>query len=433
MLKPEPTKGDTTWFVHDRFGMFIHFGLYALAARHEWVKSRERISDADYQKYFDHFDPDLYDPRAWAQSAREAGMKYAVLTTKHHEGFCLWDSKLTDYKVTNTPYGRDVVRPYVDAFREAGLKVGFYHSLLDWHHPQYPVDPYHPMRDHPEASAWNEHRDVRVYADYLLGQVQELLTGFGKIDVIWFDYSSPNERYRGLRGKGRDDWQSERLFKTVRELQPGILVNDRADLPPSEVDIHTPEQFEPRTWVHVDGKPVIWEACHTFSGSWGYHRDEETWKSPAQLIQILVSTVALGGNLIMNVGPTARGAFDGRAQEALRVYGDWMALHGRSIYGCTQSEYPEPANCRLTQNGKRLYVHVFAWPFETLYLDGLAGKVEYAQFLHDGSEIALATSHERPEATTFLDPARRLGDTLVLKLPVRKPDVVVPVVELFLR
>ena len=433
MLKPEPTRGDTTWFVHDRFGLFIHFGLYALAARHEWVKNRERMSDADYQKYFDHFNPDLYDPRSWAQSAREAGMKYAVLTTKHHEGFCLWDSKLTDYKATSTLYGRDLVRPFVDAFREAGLRIGFYHSLLDWHHPDYPVDPHHPMRDHPEASAWNEKRDIRAYADYLLGQVTELLTGFGKIDLMWFDFSNPNERYRGLCGKGREDWQSERLLKAVRELQPGILVNDRLDLPASEIDIHTPEQFEPRTWVHVGGKPVVWEACHTFSGSWGYHRDEETWKSPAQLIQMLVGTVSRGGNLIMNAGPTARGTFDRRAQEALQVYRDWMALHGRSIYGCTQSEFHEPANCRLTQNGKRLYVHILAWPFETLYLDGLAGRVEYAQLLHDGSEIAFGTSPERPEATSFLDPSKRYGDTLLLKLPVRKPDVVVPVVELFLR
>lgn len=258
MLKPEPNKGDTTWFVHDRFGLFIHFGLYALAARHEWVKSRERIGDADYQRYFDHFDPDLYDPRAWAERARTAGMKYVVLTTKHHEGFCLWDSQLTDYKSTNTPYGRDLVRPYVDAFREAGLKIGFYHSLLDWHHPDFPVDPHHPMRDHPEAPAWNEKRDVRAYAEYLLGQVRELLTGYGKIDLMWFDYSNPNDRYGSLRGKGREDWQSERLVDTVRSLQPGILVNDRLDLPPSEVDIHTPEQFEPRTWVHVGGKPVVW-------------------------------------------------------------------------------------------------------------------------------------------------------------------------------
>jgi alpha-L-fucosidase len=433
MLKPEPTKGDTAWFVQDRFGMFIHWGLYALPARHEWVKSFERIDDAGYQKYFEHFDPDLYDPGAWARSAREAGMKYAVLTTKHHEGFCLWDSQLTDYKVTNTPCGRDLLRPFVDAFREAGLKIGFYHSLLDWHHPHYPIDPHHPMRDHAEAPEWNKERDIRIYAEYLHGQVRELLTGYGKIDIMWFDFSNPDDRYRGMPGKGRKDWQSERLLQMVRELQPGIIVNNRLDLPTEDVDFHTPEQFEPRTWVHVEGKPVVWEGCHTLSGSWGYHRDEQTWKSPAQLIQLLVNTVSRGGNLIMNVGPTARGTFDRRAQDALQVYRDWMAVHSRAIYGCTQSEYAEPANCRLTQNGRRLYVHMFSWPFEALYLPGLAGRVEYAQLLHDGSEIPFSVAGAHHPQVTPLDPAEREGETLMLKLPVRKPDVVVPVVELFLR
>src|SRR5437763_2970205 len=153
MLKPAPTPGDTGWFVHDRFGMFIHWGLYALPARHEWIKSRELIADEPYQRYFDHFAPDLYDPREWAAAAKAAGMKYVVLTAKHHEGFCLWDSQLTDYKATHTPYGKDLLRPYVEAFREAGLRVGFYYSLLDWHHPEFPIDIYHPLRDRADVAA----------------------------------------------------------------------------------------------------------------------------------------------------------------------------------------------------------------------------------------------------------------------------------------
>jgi alpha-L-fucosidase len=176
--------GGKTWFGHDRFGMFIHFGLYALGARHEWLKNREEFTTEAYQKYFDNFDPDLYDAREWARRAREAGMKYVVLTAKHHEGFCLWDSKVSDYKVTNTPYGKDLIGPYVEALRAEGLKVGFYYSLLDWHHPDFPIDAHHPQRNHPDAAKLNEGRDVKRYARYMRDQVTELLTNFGKIDVI---------------------------------------------------------------------------------------------------------------------------------------------------------------------------------------------------------------------------------------------------------
>jgi alpha-L-fucosidase len=430
VLQPAPTHGDTSWFTHDRFGMFIHWGLYALPARHEWVKSRERIDDAAYQRYFEHFDPDLYDPQAWAAAARAAGMKYVVLTAKHHEGFCLWDSNVTDYKAPNTPCGKDLLRPFVEAFRAAGLRVGFYYSLIDWHHPEFPVDLFHPLRDRPEVPELNERRDIHKYAAYMREQVRELLTNYGKIDIIWFDFSyrdrpSPS----GLPGKGQEDWQSEALLGLVRELQPQIIVNNRLDLPPEQADVYTPEQFQPRQWLHVDGKPVVWETCQTFSGSWGYHRDETTWKSPEQLIQMLVNSVASGGNLLMNVGPTARGTFDERALQALKVYDDWMQLHSRAIYGCTQSEYVAPGDCRFTQHGKRLYLHVFNWPFRHLHLDGFAGKVAYAQLLNDASEIRLLEPGKHQER--HID--KGSGNTLTLELPVVKPNVVVPVIELFLK
>jgi alpha-L-fucosidase len=432
MLQPDPTPADPTWFVQARFGMFVHFGLYALAARHEWVKNREEMDDAAYQKYFDHFDPDLYDPRAWARVAREAGMRYVVLTTKHHDGFCLWDSALTDYKATRTPYGKDLLRPFVEAFRAEGLRVGFYHSLVDWRHPDFPIDGFHPQRNHPDAPALNAQRDMRKYVAYLHGQVRELLTQYGPVDSIWFDFSYPNNRYRGLRGKGRDDWQSEQLLRMVRELQPGILVNNRLDLPPGQVDFHTPEQFQPREWLHVEGKPVVWEACQTFSGSWGYYRDEESWKSPEQLIQMLVNSVSAGGNLLMNVGPTARGTLDGRALDALAVYRDWLRDHARAIYGCTQSAFTAPSDCRYTQNGNRLYLHIFAWPFRHIHLDGMADKVAYAQLLNDGSEVKmLAFDPSQPQHNMSL--SGLLPGALTLELPVRKPNVVVPVVELFLK
>jgi len=223
----QQTAADTGWFIRDRFGLFIHWGIYSLAARHEWVKQRERITDEDYRRYFDHFCPDLYDPQRWAREAKEAGMRYFVVTTKHHDGFCLWDSDLTDYKVTNTPWGEDLIAPMVEAFRAEGMKVGFYHSLIDWHHPDFPVDGLHPRRDDEEYIEANGDRDVARYREYLHGQTRELLTRFGKIDVMWFDFSYPD---RVWGGKGREDWGSEDLMAMVRELQPGIIVNDRLEI-----------------------------------------------------------------------------------------------------------------------------------------------------------------------------------------------------------
>jgi alpha-L-fucosidase len=421
------------WWTEARFGMFIHWGLYALPARHEWVKSRERMTDEAYDRYFARFDPDLYDPRAWARAARQAGMKYFVVTTKHHDGFCLWDSQLTDYKATRTPYGKDLLKPLVEAMRAEGLKVGFYHSLLDWHHPEYPVDENHPRRDDKAFIEKTKSRDVAKYADYLFGQLKELLTAYGRIDTLFLDFSFP-----GPNGKGRKDWQSERLLKMIRELQPGIIINDRLDLldVPGGWDYRTPEQFMPREWVKMDGRPVPWETCQTFSGSWGYYRDETTWKSVPQLIVMLVETVSKGGNLLLNVGPTGRGAFDERAMERLRGIGAWMEKNGRSVYGCTAApaEFAAPANCLLTYNPEagRLYVHVLEWPLGVLHMDGFAGKVAYAQLLNDASEIPF--TEQGGETGFFPGPrAPEPENTLTLRLPVRKPDVEVPVIELFVK
>ena len=427
MLTPKPTTGDSSWFTTARFGMFIHWGLYALPARHEWVKSREEITDEQYQPYFDHFNPTLYDPAEWARAAWEAGMRYVVLTSKHHEGFCLWDSQFTDYKATNTPYGKDLLTPFVEAFRAQGFRIGFYYSLLDWHHPDFPIDIHHPLRNREDTAELNAERDMRKYAEYMRNQVRELLTNFGQIDVLWFDFSYPGQEYKGLPGKGRDDWESEKLLALARELQPQVLLDNRLDLPEA-ADIYTPEQIQPIEWVRVDGEPVVWEACQTFSGSWGYHRDEESWKSAGQLIRMLINTVACGGNLLMNVGPTSRGALDYRAVNALSEYGDWMKLHSESIYGCTQSQFEAPPDCRLTQKGATVYVHIFAWPFKHLHLKGLGDNVSYAQLLHDGSEVGMNDMPEWQKANMTGD-----DSILVLTLPVKQPNVVVPVIELTLK
>jgi alpha-L-fucosidase len=420
---PEQKAQRMQWWTEARFGMFIHWGLYAQAARHEWVKNAERLSNEQYQKYFDLWCPDLYNPTEWAKAAKNAGMKYFVVTSKHHEGFCLWDSKYTDYKVTNTPWGKDLLKPMVEAFRAEGLKVGFYYSLIDWHHPDFTIDRFHPLRDDQKERAKNKDRDMRKYADYLYNQVKELMTEFGQIDCLFLDFSYPGED-----GKGRDDWQSERLIKMIRELQPGIIIDDRADLMDSDYgwDYRTPEQFMPREWVTMDGKQVPWETCQTFSGSWGYYRDEESWKSPRQLVAMLIETVSKGGNLLLNVGPTARGEFDDRAMDRLSALGGWMAEHGRSIYGCTAApkEFACPQNCFLTYNKKlnRLYVHVMDWPFNALHLDGFRGKVKYAQLLNDASEIRFSETDEGKDS-----------GTVTLQLPVKQPNVIVPVIELLLK
>ncbi len=434
------------WWTHDRFGMFIHFGIYAIPARGEWVKCIERMDDEKYDVYFRDFNPDLFDAREWARTAKAAGMKYIVLTTKHHDGFCLFDSKLTDYKITKTAFGRDLVREYVDACRAEGLKVGFYYSLLDWRHPDYTVDERHPQRPFcPPNGVWtdenradfarlNAGRDMDRYRAYMFAQVRELLTQYGKIDIIWLDFSYPKKEF----GKDRRDWHSETLIKLVRELQPDVIVNNRLDLSdvPGGWDFLTPEQMKVASWPTVGGARVPWETCQTFSGSWGYNRDQTNWKSPHQLIELLVHAVAHGGNLILNVGPTARGTFDGRATDRLSQMGRWMRLNGRSVYGCTAApdDFKTPDGTELTYNPKtnRLYVHLLNYPACGLYI-AFPDRVAGASFLHDGSELKYGPFN-------FASHANELGDTKendtpmgIVYLPAAKPDVEVPVVELVLK
>lgn len=440
------TPGNTKWFTHDRFGMFIHFGLYSMPARGEWIMSRERIKIEDYkEKYFKHFNPDMFDAKSWAKSAKDAGMKYAVITTKHHEGFCLFDSKYTDYKITNTPFGRDLVKEFVDAFREAGLKIGFYYSLLDWENENFPIDINHPRQWYEDARKLDEGRDMKKYVEYMKNQLTELMTNYGKIDILWADYSyselpdwaeiriknNPWMQFGGLKGK--DQWQSEELINHVRSMQPEIIINNRLEI---EQDIVTPEQWQPTDWItdKETGEKVVWETCQTFSGSWGYHRDEHTWKSPKMLIDMLVNTVSCGGNLIMNVGPTSRGYFDKRAEDALKVYENWMKYNSRSIYGCTMAEpfFTAPRGTRLTQSedGKRLYIHLVEYPYANLVVENIADKIEYAQFLHDGSEVIYEGD---TDLHTYLSVEMNGENSVKFKLPPYQLDMIDPVIEVFLK
>jgi alpha-L-fucosidase len=429
-----PLRPEQTWFTEARFGLFVHWGLYAIPARassgnglSEWIMHNERLTDDQYAEYFERFDPDLYDPRAWAKAAKAAGMKYTVLTTKHSDGFCLWDSKLTEFKATNTPAARDLVAEFVEAFRSEGLRVGFYHSLIDWHHPDFPLDGLHPQRDDLAFREANQHRDGNRYAEYLHGQVRELLTNYGAIDSVWFDFSYPQHDWGWSKGKGIEDWRSEELLALVRELQPQAVVNNRLGL---DGDFVTPEETQPLEWPTQNGERVPWEACQTLNGSWGYARDNRDWKSPELIVRTLVDAVSKGGNLLLNVGPNARGELQAEVLERLEGLATWNRLHAASIHGCSAADLIAPPDCRYTRCGSRLYLHLFAWPLSQVHLPDLAGRVAFARFLHDGSEVRLRelTASLHDHLVSPVPPG-----TLTLELPARRPDVIVPVIELELK
>lgn len=281
----------------------------------------------------------------------------------------------------------------------------------------------------------SRNRDVSKYAEYMRNQVTELLSNYGKIDILWFDFSYSAERPNQLpwmKGKGKEDWESEKLLATARALQPHIIIDNRTEI---EQDIFTPEQYQMLTWPRHEetGELLVWEACQTFSGSWGYFRDECTWKTPKMLIDMLVNTVSIGGNLLMNVGPTSRGYFDQRAVDALGVYEKWMKYNSRSIYGCTMAEpeFVAPRGTRLTQSvdGKRLYVHLVEYPFNFLEMHNLAGKIEYAQFLHDGSEIL----YTEGSIAHFSEGKHETPDLVAFKIPQLVPDMIDPVIEIILK
>jgi len=418
------TTATTNWFDHDRFGMFIHFGLYSMAARHEWVMSIEEREASEYERYARYFNPDLFNAATFARLARDAGMKYVVLTTKHHEGFCLWDTKFSDYSAPRS-CERDLVREFVDAVRTEGLKVGLYHSVIDWHHPDYTIDERHPLRKHPDIDSVDQNKDMARYRDYLHGQVRELLTDYGQIDYIFYDFTFPGEF-----GKGPEDWDAEALLAMTRDLQPGIIVNDRLGIPG---DLVTPEQYQPDTPMTDDeGNPVRWEACQTLNGSWGYDRDNLDFKSTHMLLSMLVDSVAKGGNLLLNVGPDGRGNLRDEDTQRLEDIGRWMHLHQRSIYGAgPATALTAPAGTVMTQRNSRVYVHFLAWPLKHLHLKNAGGRIAYAQLLNDASEVTFQETDPQARAWNTNIGGLEPG-TVTFHLPVQKPDPWIPVLEIFL-
>ena len=407
--------GDISWWQHDRFGMFIHWGVYSVPARGEWVHTRGSIMPEDYQRYAEFFTPDKFEPAKWANAAKAAGMKYVVFTAKHHDGYCMWNTAYTDYKAE-----RDYVREIVDAFRAEGLRIGLYYSLLDWHHPDFLVDRYHPLRDQ-DREALNKNRDQKRYCQYMRNQVRELLTNYGKIDIMWFDFTYPFPD-----GKCAEDWEAEELLALIRSLAPEIIIDDRMGLPGAG-DFVSPEQYVPHHGLRgSNGELLPWEGCQTFSGAWGYNRDETTWKTPHQLINLIVSHVAKGGNILLNVGPDARGNFPPESMERLKAIGNWMKCNSRSIYGCGKAGIEKPDYGRVTRNGSRLYFHIYENTLGPLPLMGLKKEqIQSIRWLATGAEIKLSTSwvHSDYPEIVFAN----LGENPVL------PDAVDTVIEVTLK
>lgn len=414
------------WFDEARFGIFVHFGLYSGAARHEWVQNYEQLGDEQYRPYFDHFDPDRFDAGDLARTARQAGAGYVVLTTKHHEGFALWDTALSDFSAP-TACGRDLVREFVEACRAEGLRVGLYHSLIDWHHRDFTIDWNHPLRNDPRVDELNRGRDMGRYREFLHGQVRELLSDYGRIDYLFFDFTYP-ETTDGLAGKGAEDWDAAGLLRLCRELQPEILVNDRLGIPG---DFVTPEQYQPTSPLILDGVRQVWEACQTVNGSWGYDRDNRDRKTPALLARMLVDSVSMGGNMLLNVGPDGRGAVTPDDTATLQEIGDWLDLHRRAVVGAGHADLVPPREGVYTRSGDRLYLHLFSWPLGYVHLPDLAGRVTYARFLHDGSELRTSVT-DPDQRPTHMTPAGERAGTLTVHLPVERPAVLIPVVELTL-
>jgi alpha-L-fucosidase len=376
-------------FLDARLGMFIHWGLYAIPSRGEWVRSLEKLSVEQYQPYFEEFDPVKYDPREWAKVAKAAGMKYAVLTAKHHDGFCLFDSKLTDYKATNTPAGRDLIKEYVDAFRDAGIMVGIYYSIIDWHHEDYPAygDKIHPEREN-EAFK-DKPMQFDNYINYMHGQVKELLTNYGKIDVMWFDFS-----YDDMIG---EKWKATELVQMMRSINPDIIIDNRlgGNTKAAEPEIYagdftSPEQMlPPEGIVNEAGIPLPWESCITLNDHWGYCSADHNYKSVKTVIHGLVECVSKGGNLLLNIGPNPKGEIPRESVKILTELGVWMDDNAKSIYGCGPAPLSKPEWGRYTMNGNFLYAHIYDPGMGSINFRGLTGKIKRARLLADGSELKL--------------------------------------------
>jgi alpha-L-fucosidase len=385
----------TTWYRNAKFGMFIHWGPYSQASvEASWPIMRPKpggITEAEYRALPTTFNPDKFDPHAFVDLARSAGQQYMVFTTKHHDGFAMFDSSYTDYKITNTPYGKDIVAQLAKACGEDGMPLGFYYSPPDMHHPGF--------RDTTKLAKenWNgepQRPEWPSYLAYMQLQLSELLTRYGPVALIWFDGLNHQEKYNGAR-----------VIQMIHEFQPATLVNDRIGV---DGDYETPEQFIPAA---IPTKGVVltgidpsvssrlkntiprqedfrlWETCMTINNTWAYNKNDHEYKSEQTLIRSLVEVASRGGNFLLNVGPQPDGQIQPEFQQRLRAIGDWLTLNGDSIYGTTYGPVQGVAGLRTTANDKSIFVHVFDWPASTLEIAGIEGRVLSARLLANGKPL----------------------------------------------
>jgi alpha-L-fucosidase len=390
----------TSWYRDARFGMFIHWGPYSVASvEASWPIMRPKpgsITPVEYCELYKQFNPTKFDPHSFVDLARSAGQKYMVFTTKHHDGFCMFDSSYTNYKITNAPYGKDIVAQLSKACDEDGMPLGFYYSPPDMHHPDF--------RDTSKPASENWHGEPQRpewpgYLQYLQLQLTELLTRYGPAALIWFDGLNDQEKYDGVR-----------VVEMIRRLQPATLVNDRIGV---DGDYETPEQFIPtaiptkgivltgidpkvsqklRLAIPLPDNFRLWETCMTINNTWAYNKHDHDYKSEQTLIRYLVEVASRGGNFLLNVGPQPDGQIQPEFQQRLRAIGDWLTLNGDSIYGTTYGPIQGLAGSRTTAKDKSIYLHVFDWTSPTYEIPDFGGRVISARLLANGRTLTFQQS-----------------------------------------
>ena len=359
------------WFNEARYGMFVHWGAYAVAGRGEWVRNRERIPQDEYiEKYVRPFKAERYDPAEWAKLAVEAGMKYVVLTTRHHDGFCLWDTKTTDFNAVKLGPERDLVRPFADAMRAAGLKVGFYYSFADWHHADYP-DPY--ARDWP--SEWHDEAARLRFVAFYRAQLEELMTNYGPVDILWYDGCIP----------GPTDGAEVNTF--VKTLQPNILINERNGPP---YDFEVSEQV-----IRAADPGRLWEANLTLNDNWGYHPGDLNYKSAQDVVRMLLETAEKAGNLLLNVGPRPDGVIPPESVSILREAGGWLRRNGEFLPNSSRSPFSWNCCGRLTTRGDTAYVHLFHCPGPEFCIAEIGNRVRADRILATGEPVTFVQTEDR--------------------------------------
>ena len=397
-----PAADRLQWFRDAKFGLFIHWGVYSMIGREEWARQILQIPLSEYQYYADNFNPVDFNPAEWAALAKNAGVRYIIITSKHHDGFCMFDSAYTDYSVGHAKYGKDILGMLSAACRTAGVPLGFYYSIMDWHHPDYL-----PRREW-ETDRSTKGADLNRYMDYAMNQVKELVTRYDPA-VLWFD---------GQWEHTAKEQRTDEIEKMLLTLKPSILINDRL---PGHGDFGTPENYVPATGIrNPDGTPRLWEACYTMNwNGWGYNRYETEFHSASQLIRQLIEIVSKGGNLLLNIGPQPSGRIPAEFVDRLQRMGAWLKANGEAIYGTTASVFERlPFFGRCTVKGTTLYLHVMGWPQDgKVRLPGLKTDVKKAYLLAD-----------KGKALSFA----RAGKEVVVTLPERAldPDATVVAVEL---